>query len=173
MMKYTIILLIIIAGLLTVSCENVTGVKKTDFAIYTLKNTEQSLSEVAGQAVEEVPIAKEPVIHIHELHNYDWNHHAMTLAPRVGEMLEGMVHPDSSTNEHPFVLMAGGERIYMGAFMPAWSSLKPNMPHIILTSTLKDSIFTLTIHSSAERNGDVREDMRIYEALKAAGKLVE
>ncbi|MBD3275951.1 MAG: hypothetical protein GF372_11605 [Candidatus Marinimicrobia bacterium] len=71
------------------------------------------------------------------------------------------------------MLMAGGERIYMGTFMPAWSSFKPDMPHIVLTSTLKDSIINLNIHGASDRKGDVREDMRIYEALKAAGKLVE
>ena len=173
MMKYKVVLFALILSMVAASCENVTGVKKTDFAIYTLKVTEQSLSDAAGHAVEEVPIAREPVIHIHELHSYDWNRHAMTLAPGVGKTLEGMVHPDSTNNEHPFVLMAGGERIYMGAFIPVWSSFRPDMPYIMLTSSLKDSIINLTIHGAVDRDGDVREDMRIYEALKAAGKLME
>lgn len=173
MMKYMMYFSVLLLSISAISCDNVTGVKETDFAIYTLKNEDQSLTDVADQALENVTIAPQPVINIYELHSYEWHSHTMILTSQVGSTLEQMVHPDSTNNQHPFVLMAGGERIYMGAFLPAWSSLKPNMPHIPLTSSLGDSVITLTIHKSADRDGDVREDMRIYEALKAGGKLVE
>jgi len=67
----------------------------------------------------------------------------------------------------PFVVIAGGERIYMGALWYAYSSLMPSYPYI----TVVPLILKIDLNELAET--DPRNDPRIYQTLKDAGVLTE
>lgn len=163
---------LILFSVITTACKDITGVKTDDFALYPLENDSLRAEQVASVAMDDLDIKNEPVISVFELHSYDWQDHSMSLMPKVSDKLEQILHKKNIAGGIPFVLVAGGERIYTGSFVAVWSSYMPKMPHILLSPVYTDTVVTLSIQSGMS-SANVREDMRIYEALKAAGKLVE
>ncbi len=74
----------------------------------------------------------------------------------------------------PFVVIADGQRVYLGAFMTMASSVALDMP-VILIENMKDNSFAIepAYPSSSPPTVDVRMDPRIMIVLEASGKLVK
>jgi hypothetical protein len=75
----------------------------------------------------------------------------------------------------PFVVVVRGEKIYLGTFVTAFSSMSFEVP-AILADPLGGDLKTMVIDSgypgaSSGNRPDPRNDERIRTALKAAGKL--
>jgi hypothetical protein len=68
----------------------------------------------------------------------------------------------------PFVVTVGNERIYLGAFWYAYSSLAPQVPYIEVTFNEHR-----ICRGWIDQADDKRNDRRIYDALKRAGVLTE
>lgn len=79
-----------------------------------------------------------------------------------------MRYSHGSLSGIPFVVTVGSDRVYLGAFWHAYSSLAPTFPHIDLISNPHQ------IQRSWEPGSvDLRNDRRIHDALMLAGVLVE
>ena len=74
----------------------------------------------------------------------------------------------------PFVVIADGQRVYLGAFMSMASSVALDMP-VILLENMQDSSFAIepAYPGSTPPTVDVRMDPRIMNVLEASGKLVK
>jgi hypothetical protein len=101
---------------------------------------------------------------------YSWPHHAFRVTPETLLRLKTLEQRPYMSQGRPFVMVAGGERIYLGAFWYAYSSLAPTVPHIQVAPL---SLNIARAWAIPESTADVREDPRIYGLLKAAGILEE
>jgi hypothetical protein len=83
----------------------------------------------------------------------------------VDSQLTAMQSVRGHTGGIPFVVVAGDERVYLGAFWYAYSSLMPQVPYIdVLLEPHR--IWQTTSPLVTE---DKRTDPRIYVVLKASG----
>jgi hypothetical protein len=123
-----------------------------------------------------VKLAAVPLISDGDLVAYDFTNHVMTVKPEVFRRLPG--------SEVPFVVVADGERIYLGAFM-AWQSSKTLCIPCIVPDAVRppfdlaekwntlpiDDGFPPSYRSAMCTNPDPRSDERIRRALTALNKL--
>ncbi len=116
-----------------------------------------------------LPLAKEPVLSDADILSYDFASHQM-LVRRGG--LSRL--PNPSVWGAPFVVVADGQRIYLGAFGTMLSSSSTSVPTILVD--FRDLTNSLTIDSAypgaAFAEGpDPRSDERIRVALAGLKKL--
>lgn len=122
----------------------------------------------------EVEVAKRPIISSSNIIDYDPHTHTMTLTPDAYALLLELDVPVTGT---AFVACVDGEPIYSGAFWVAHSSLLFKGVTIWKPLGAYDST-CITLRSGYPspvgfQDTDVRDDPRIIESLKRAGKLRE
>ena len=121
-----------------------------------------------------VQLASSPVISADDILSYDFSTHAMKLR---GETLARI--PNPPVHGLPFVVVANGQRIYLGAFWTDVSSIPSTVPTITVnrTSLNKDQPQDIQIIDRAYptrsfgEGPDPRSDPRIKTALAALHKL--
>ena len=74
-------------------------------------------------------VADKPLITEDDIISFDWEKQHIHLKPGVKERLPNVDNPPQVWGV-PFVVVANGERIYLGAFWSLSSSYLSNMPHI-------------------------------------------
>ena len=105
-----------------------------------------------------------PIISDQEFWSYDVTNHAFTVTAKVANRL-----PREDT---AFVLVAGGERIYVGFFRPTISSFMGSQPTIsvshlrIYSQTNETFEIQKGIVPPGTSSGDVRNHQRILDAVK-------
>lgn len=130
--------------------------------------------------IENVTLQEKPIISTDEIRSYNWSNHCIELTE------EGCHHVATALGEpyhslNPFVVVANGERIYIGSFYSFWAAaissfLPPPCPIVSIYEPVGCSLCISgeSFQSSNTSNeSDVRYDSRIYQALKQAGKLIE
>jgi hypothetical protein len=144
--------------------------QKHSFGIYLVAVTPEkpwdasSLGDLAA-----LTLAKEPVVADGDLLNYDFAHHAMVVKRSALSRL-----PSPSVWHQPFVVVADGERIYLGAFGTMLSSWGTSVPTILVD--FRGFTNELVIERAYPAPGfgmgpDPRSDERIRVALAGLKKL--
>jgi hypothetical protein len=164
--KLSIILLAIL--LLVLGCKgNESDNAKHDFSIYLVKGL--STKEAMSKKINDLPLEAEPILTDKEIKKYNWKEHTFKIKDDFS--LEQKLQGEVPTSGKPFVVVVDGTRIYLGSFWNLLSSLYfPDIPTINSAWSDKVEKDTYTISYGLKKN-DPREDKRIYEALKSAGKL--
>lgn len=135
------------------------------FAIYTLEDTTLSAAAVWNEPLESLVLASRPFLTEKDLTSYFWRTHEFTVTASVDSQLAVMKWAHGHTGGIPFVVVADDERVYLGAFWYAYSSLMPQVPYIdVLLEPHR--IWQTTSPLMTE---DKRSDPRIYRVLKASG----
>ncbi len=120
----------------------------------------------------DIPLAKFPLISDQDILSYDWKTHRLAVKP---EALSRVRRP--SVRGAPFVVVAEGEPVYVGAFYTAVSSLSCPVPVILVDGITRTNLIRIDRAYPGELPGqsgkDPRPDSRIKKALQAAGKLKE
>lgn len=140
-----------------------------DLAIYTLQDTTLSAAAVWDRPLEGLVLASQPFVTAEDITSYRWSTHEYTVTATIDSQLAALQWPPGPTGGIPFVVVAGHERIYLGAFWYAHSSLMPQVPYIDVL------LFPYRIRSAAGglATDDKRSDPRIYQVLKTTGILIE
>jgi hypothetical protein len=138
------------------------------FAIHLVKDL--TTAQAAAEKLDRLVLEERPVLVNCEIAEYDWADHRITLRnSRLEKELSGKV----PVSGRPFVAVANGERIYLGAFWTPLSSLNtPDIP-VIASSWLpgeENKVYRLALNAGSK---DVRGDERIYAALKGYGVIKE
>jgi hypothetical protein len=140
------------------------------FAIF-LSTNELSTNEDSD--IEKLEFSNEPIITDSDIIRYIWKTHEIVLSA------EGMnrfrSYMDAKPDTKQFLVVADGERCYIGAFWKSiYSTIYPN-PVIIIDSPSQDRIKIERAYPSEKyaRGQDNRKDKKIYIALKRVGKLVK
>ncbi len=145
------------------------------FAIYTLADSTITATEAAQKSINSLGLQNEPIIADEDLDYYKWSDHSFSLKSNANERVRQLAKSRPTVFGIPFVVVAKKERIYLGAFWYAFSSVAPFFPTIDVTCFMLkgDSTTVLKIEKSwIENQPDVRNDDRIYQALKKAGVLI-
>ena len=144
----------------------------TKFGIFLAVNTD--LNTPPGRVdLAHVQLAAKPVISADDIISYDLSTHSMKLRrkPLTGIPLA----PGQLVRGVPFVVVANGQRIYVGAFTTEISSISFNVPTIVLGRfKTPDDVTVIDRGYPADSFGkgsDPRGDPRIENALAALHKL--
>ena len=121
--------------------------------------------------LDKLSLESTPVLTDSEILEYSWATHEFRLSQDV--LLERLKGSVPITIGRAFVLVANGERIYLGAFWSHLSSVSPpDIPIINSIWSREDKYKYKSYKIDYFSNGkDLRKDERIYEVLKKAGKL--
>jgi hypothetical protein len=166
-MRTSILLLI---SLLAFACQELgTGQPSTEgWAIYCLRDGSITAYDASGQPLDALVLADTAFMTTTDISAYYWSTHTFEPSAQLEARLTAMRDSRGSVFGIPFVVQVGSDRIYMGAFWYAYSSVAPTFPHIELISNPHQ------IQPSWEPGGtDLRNDIRIHDSLKRAGVLVE
>jgi len=151
---------------------------KDVFSIYLVKDSNLSFTE-EKPPINEMILEVEPLLTINSIENYDWNKHQISFSEETKEELkkkEPLLH-------YLFVIIANNERVYWGMFLDGADSYGCSNPVICLiprnpsVSSFIPNGFIINraypSYSGNESEKDIREDIRIYNALKNVNKLVK
>ncbi len=143
------------------------------FAIYLLE--ENPPAAEPGQPLgdlDELELLDEPWLTAEDMDFYDYATHCIYLKDEVLPIAARF----PSAHVSAFVLVAGGERCYLGYFISPVSSYLPAAPYIMAAPTFSfypEDILAIYYRPVQDAPADVRRDARIHDALSAAGKLHE
>jgi LysM repeat protein len=140
---------------------------KREFAIYLV---EQDISQLD---LSKLQLDGPPILTLDDIVSYNWETHAMTLTATAYERLARLQVPVAPGL--PFVVYAGGEPIYRGAFWTLASSATFDGIVITAPPAVGEPLCIQLGYPSTEfyTGADLRADPRIFQALEAAGKTSE
>ena len=152
-----------------IACESgLDSASTSDFAIYRLKDSKLAASQVWAQPIDELVLADVPLVALRDLKSYSWQTHEFRVTAEVDSQFVMLKRTIGPVGGIPFVVTVGNERIYLGAFWYAYSSLAPQVPYIEVTFNEHR-----ICRGWIDQGDDKRNDRRIYDALKRAGVLTE
>jgi hypothetical protein len=140
------------------------------FCIYLLQDEQLSTKDVEQAPIYSLKLKEKPLITYSDILNYDFETHIIYLKKTFKEYFHSdSVQVFSKLFGRPFVIMAKGERIYLGSLHTLLSSWLPMTP-LIYDLSVKNSTnsFQISIapHDDKKSFIDVRNDQRIITALK-------
>ena len=109
-------LILVLIPLATSGCLSPDG---DEFAIFLLAE-DLSLDQVAAVGLDELELQDEPILPVDDVVAYSKQTHEIEVTTAAYERINRLPVPVTGT---PFVVCAGGEPIYAGAFWPLYSSL--------------------------------------------------
>jgi prepilin-type processing-associated H-X9-DG protein len=116
--------------------------------------------------LEQLRLAAAPLFTEEDIVEYDWNEHSLKLTPEAWKRLPAV----RSVWGLPFVIVADGERCYLGAFWSSGSSYMPKVPFIggFRPGWRENKIQILPPEPIAGTK-DPRDDPRIRKVLETLG----
>lgn len=134
------------------------------FGIYLLVNSKISGNEATKFGLDQLKIEYKPLWDINDFLSYNCTDHRFSLTP---EAIKKMPNPE--VRGLPFVFVAQGKRIYLGAFWTSFSSFSFGYPYI---DTEFFDILGLQIKraypdESFAAGFDPRDSSEIFEELRA------
>lgn len=145
------------------------------FAIYLLADTTLVTDQVRSEPLHDLELTSTPLITVSDIHTFHWQTQEFIIYPAATNRVIELRANRQTSFGIPIVFVAEGERIYLGAFWYAFSSLAPPVPYIeLLLIEPRLGMTELIIEKSwLPGADDPRFDTRIYEALKNAGILID
>jgi phosphate transport system substrate-binding protein len=142
------------------------------FAIY-LVDRETSVAQLSKIALQNLELEETPMLSADDIVAYVWEPHQVKLTPVAYERLFNF--SDSiSTSGRPFVVCAGSQRVYAGAFWVPFSSQSFDGITIVLSSSDERTVRIQPGYPESPELFawlDPRSDPRILRSLEEAGKL--
>ena len=161
----------ILLALFVLRCEDAGNRLGTgdEWAIFRLADTTLTSDKVWNKPLESLQLESAPFITARNIKFYHWASHSIEGTPQFDALLDRITTSWGTVFGRPFVVVAQGERIYLGTFWWAYSSLMPQCPYIETISSKPRRIELPPLHQGV----DPRFDPRIYHALKNSGILLE
>jgi len=141
---------------------------------YLLSDIKLYATDAAKKELSALQLANEPLFTSEEISYYKWKEHGFYVDTVCAKKIRDVAKANQSVFGIPFVVTVNKERIYLGAFWFLYSSIAPSFPNIDVTF-LSSPLQQKFIISPAWTDGtpERRNDVRIYQALKAEGLLIE
>lgn len=139
------------------------------FAFYWLADSTITATKAWTFSIDSVNVSPTPFLTEKDLTAYYWSTHSFTARPNIDTLFSQLRWLGGKSSGVPFVVVASGSRIYIGAF---WWSYSSSMPMGAYIDTYLASPYIINRWESASLP-DLRGDERIHSALKSAGILIE
>jgi hypothetical protein len=136
-----------------------------------LADPEITAHEAAAQSLESLELAGEPVVTLASIAYYQASAYTMHWESWYGDSLRNQL-PEVGFYGLPFVVLADGERVYMGAFISSTTSATFDHPVVVLEHMSEWSAEIERGWPVAPNEPDPRNDPRVLEILQEANKLV-
>lgn len=171
-MKPTSVVVAVLAAALILGnlpCHAAEG--RTGVEFYLLKDEGLNFETARTMPLADLVLQEKPWLSSDDILRYDWSSHCIYLKKEVPH---GPKRIDLRGT--PFVVVADGERCYLGAFWAFESSFAPmgNVPMIpnLRMSGQKDllAIDLMSALEKGQRRVDVRDDPRVAKALRGQGQ---
>ena len=156
------ILLIILVGVPRVHSDE----EQEVFSIY----ISQQQSRTNNIPLSELKLSNQAFLTYADIVEYRWNTHELVLTNKGSQRYKQFVRTKTITDQG-FVVVADGIRCYYGGFWLMIWSIIPPYP-VIFVDTPKNIIAIQRV-APFTKGEDLREDKRIYKALKRIRKLKE
>jgi hypothetical protein len=146
------------------------------FALYLIQEPVDDVRRILQHGTGDwahVTLKMPPVVSAENILAYTFTNHLIALTPETFQRLRGL----PSIPGTPFVAVADGERIYLGAFTTSASSIPLSVPCITVpsldTAVPRNSVRIDLGYPGPylNTNADRRSDERIRKALAGLGKL--
>ncbi len=163
---------IVVIAIFIVSCSESNSQEASQkFALYLLKNDTLKTEDIQELDVSRHVIRNVPVLDYDDIVAYQPDNHTIYLNDILSRYLDtDSLEVFSQLFGKPFVLIANGDRIYLGSFIPGISSWAPFTPKIVdysVNNEEKSFIISGAAYYDEETFIDVRNDERIYSALRS------
>ncbi len=136
------------------------------FEIRLLADTSLNAEQAKKLPLQSLSLASEPIVHLMLLQWYEWSTHTLTWDSWHNSQILLNYLPEVGSYGLPFVVLADGERVYLGALTGPNTVKLQDIPTISLPD-VKPEGFRIEPASSH----DPRDDPRISKALASSGKL--
>ena len=164
---------------LAISCTSSLGPSeiKDALSMYLVDLSSESIS-VPNPALADLVLEPEPLLSIASITGYEWKNHRILFTSDMKEELKAK----EPLFQRRFVIVANDDRIYWGMFLDALSSQGCQNPVVLLvprkpgTSSIPDSFVidrAYPQYTGSPKERDLRNDVRIFEALESSGKLMK
>lgn len=97
---------------------------------YFLKDTSITASQSMNLKLEDFKLADAPYITYKDMEYYKWSDHSFVIDTNKVKIIYNKCENNMSVFGIPFVVTVDENRVYLGAFWFAYSSLAPILPHI-------------------------------------------
>ena len=163
-------LIILCLPFLLLSCKQIapTQTAENTFAIYTLKDSTMYTSLALQHPIDSLVLDDTPFLTSSYLKSYTWSTHTFELTSEMNSKWGQMQKLRGKSSGVPFIVTVGKEKIYIGTFWWAYSSMMPSGCAVIQVISIYPYKIDLSIGAT-----DKRSDPRIYNSLKEAGVLLE
>jgi hypothetical protein len=145
------------------------GATSPKFAFYRLTDSTITASEAWNLSLDSLALSQSPFLTENDLTKYYWYTNSFCARPNIDTLFSKMRWLAGKSAGVPFVVVAGGSRIYVCAFWWMYSSQMPTGAYIDMSSHSPYAIQREQLASIP----DMRNDRRIHDALKSANILVE
>lgn len=163
-------LMISIMAPLFVGCVDARPVPDRDgFAMHLLADESISAVDALKQELPELALSEAPLLTVSDFVTYSWKDHSFVLTPQAQRRIPGRVDPFG----RPFVAVADGKRLYLGAFWSVLSSVAFPNPVIVIDEPGARRIERAYPTARFGKGEDPRENPLIKEAFRKHGKLVD
>ena len=148
------------------------GIFMPKFDVYsqTPDVTDRVIAYLYRSKPSEIPLAEHPIISEDDLLSYDWNTHAVQLRHTIWHRI-----PQPGVHGVPFVVVADGVPLYVGAFWTSFSSIATSVPVIIWDPKRESTqLFIQRGYPSpvvAKEVTDPRASAQLRKVLQELGKL--
>ena len=167
-MKTCFVLAIIVVLVMFISCEDSTELQDR-FALYLLEDEDLETKDVQDIALSGLKLRHDPSITYDDILAYQWDEHKLYLEEKFSSYFgSDTLRVFAKYFGEPFVIIANGERIYLGSFTPGVSSWGSNTPKILdysVNSIEKSFIISGAPVYNETAYIDIRNDERILLAL--------
>jgi hypothetical protein len=143
------------------------------FDLYLVKE-DISPQQMATANLAELELDETPLLSIKDIVGYSWQTHEMELTAYASERVARLESSRLGMGGLPFVICAGGERIYGGALWTSYSSASYDGIVIdVYPASFGQPLPIRLGYPSPDwfRGEDLRSDPRILQSLQGAGKL--
>ncbi len=141
---------------------------------YLLKDSHITTSQVFNSNIYDLKLAEKPFLTYKDLVYYKWSEHSFKIDSNKVKIIQNICENNTTVFGIPFVVTVDQERIYLGAFWFLFSSIAPTFPYINAPIDNEENSYIFVINKSWDSTKtDLRNDPRIYNALKKYGLLLD
>lgn len=165
-------LMVMLLFIFIIGCTKQTEVDSGySFAIYLVEDV--NISEAIKVNLRDLKLAEKPIISDLDLLSYNWQTHEL----KVEESLLKKLGNNQELVGQPFVVVANGERVYLGAFYSYYMSASLDIP-VILIAPISNEVLTIepgypSYPINYDPAKDKRKDQRVHHALEKTGKITD
>jgi hypothetical protein len=139
------------------------------FAFYKLADSTIDATKAWTLPIDSLTLSSVPFLTDNDLTAYYWSTHSFTTHPNIDTIFSHLRWLGGKSFGEPFVVVANGSRIYIAALWWSYSSMIPMSAYI---DVILPPPYIIKRWGTASLS-DMRGDIRIHNALRSAGILIE